>query len=58
MGPGFAGNFPEMIVNYSSAIVYVPFTSFFGANAGIVVVLDDRNIGLTTYYSGGIALIL
>ncbi len=58
MGPGFAGNFPETIVNYSrvGANVYVPFTSFIGASVGIGSVLDGRNIGLTTYYSGGITL--
>ncbi len=58
MGEGFVGNFPETIVNYSrlGANVYVPFTSFIGASAGIGTVLDGRNIGLTTYYSGGITL--
>ncbi|WP_262503238.1 hypothetical protein [Pricia antarctica] len=43
MGPGFAGNFPEAIVNYSRVgmKVYVPFTSFIGASVGIGTVLDS-----------------
>lgn len=58
MGEGFAGNFPETRVGYSrvGANLYVPFTPFIGASAGFGTVIDGRNIGLTTYYSGGITL--
>lgn len=58
MGEGFAGNFPETRVGYSraGANLYVPFTSFIGASAGFGTVIDGRNIGLTTYYTGGITL--
>ena len=58
MGEGFTGNFPETKVGYSrvGANLYVPFTPFIGASAGFGTTIDGRNIGLTTYYSGGITL--
>ncbi|MGB6153617.1 MAG: hypothetical protein WBG48_16670 [Pricia sp.] len=58
MGEGFAGNFPETKVGFArvGANLYVPFTPVIGASAGFGSVIDGRNIGLTTYYTGGITL--
>jgi len=58
MGPGFAGNFPETIVNYSKigGNLYIPFTNFIGASFGGGAIIDGRNIGKNTYYNGGITL--
>ncbi|WP_289038768.1 hypothetical protein [uncultured Zobellia sp.] len=58
MGPGFAGNFPETIVNYSKlgGTVFVPFTKFIGASIGGATIIDGRNIGKNKYYNVGLTL--
>lgn len=55
-GPGFFGNFPETKVDYArvGGNVYVPIASNFGINAGVGTIVDGRNIGKGTTYTGGV----
>lgn len=52
----FFGNFPETKVNYSriGANVFVPIIENFGANAGVGVLVDGRNIGKSTTITLGV----
>jgi len=57
-GDNFFGNFPETRVNYSRVglNLYVPLSKAIGLSGGAGTILDGRNVGKTTYYSGGIVL--
>lgn len=59
-GAGFFGNFPETRVNYSrvGANIFFPFTEKIGVSVGAGAVVDGRNLGDTTFYSGGLTLSL
>ncbi|MDN3664265.1 hypothetical protein ACFFU1_03875 [Algibacter miyuki] len=55
-GPGFANNFPETRVSYSrvGGDLFIPIVKNFGISAGIGTIVDGRNIGKATTYTGGI----
>ena len=56
-GAGFVGNFPETAVNFSrvGATFYLPFNSAVGVSVGGGTVVTGRNLGNTTWYTGGIS---
>lgn len=56
----FFGNFPENTVNYSRVglNLFSPITSNIGISAGAGTVIDGRNVGKTTYFSGALILSL
>lgn len=57
-GTNFTGNFPETKVNYSRVglNVYVPINKIIGVSAGAGTVVDGRNVGKTTFYSGALVI--
>ena len=57
-GAGFAGNFPETKVNYSRVglNVYVPIVKNLGFSAAAGTVVAGRNVGKSTFYTGGLVL--
>lgn len=59
-GTGFFGNFPETAVNYSRVglNMYAPITGNIGVSVGGGTVVNGRNVGKTTFYSGGLVLSL
>jgi len=59
-GDGFFGNFPETKVNYSRVglNLFSPITKNIGVSVGAGTVVDGRNVGKTTYYSGALVLSL
>ncbi len=59
MGPGFTGNFPETKVDYTRIgfTAFMPLNTTAGVSFGYGSVLSGRNIGTTSYLTGGLTVV-